>query len=171
VWDQKQRPGTGQPCFLSSSIQDYHQLCNNDEFARKAWQIMGQTLGLVFWIFLCNFVESLAFLQDNHNVDHLVRLQLPMKSNNFTWILCRASVAFECFSHKICRTFTAFAALRPPLPLKTVATKVSLLPTSRGSCAPSTAFLPRHPQPFLSPSCLSSCYPLKPSLACSRWWV
>lgn len=159
----------GQPCFLSSSIQDYHQLRSNDEFVRNAWQIIGQTLGLVFWIFLCNFVESLAFLQGNRSrstYEATTTNEIKQLYLNLLQSLCSFWMLFAedmSYIHCICCFETAF-------PLEDVAAKVSFLTTNRGSRAPSTASLLRHPQPFLYPSCcLSSCYPLtqKPSLACS----
>ena len=68
-------------------------------------------------------------------------------------------------SNRICPIFTAFAALRPPLPPNTMAkVRSGLMRGSRGSL---TACLPRHPQSF--PSCDLFSYPLtqKPSLPCS----
>ena len=46
----------------------------------------------------------------------LVLAEAEIKDRNATWIFCNASVAFPCFSQRICRTFTAVAALRMPFP-------------------------------------------------------
>ena len=57
---------------------------------------------------LSNRCPSYASIRTRH-IHHRAR------AAQRTWIFCNASVAFECFSHKMCRTFTAVAAFNAPL--------------------------------------------------------
>lgn len=68
------------------------------------------TLRLILRILLRYFVESLSLLRDSY------KKKCGFYDRQWTWIFCKASVAFECFSHKICRTLTAVAAFKPPFP-------------------------------------------------------
>lgn len=69
------------------------------------------TFGFVFRVLLGYFVERLPFLMERSRM----RLESPNNFDDKTWSFCSASVAFECFSQSMWRTFTAVAALRPPL--------------------------------------------------------
>ena len=73
-----------------------------------------RTFRFVFGIFLCNFAECLTLLSIswiNAGVRNRVRTQS-------TLIFSKASVAFECFSQRICRTFIELAALRALFPFQ-----------------------------------------------------